>query len=105
METTGQGRPKSSANPRGRIAPDPLVLETLSRQIPPELVEQAVAIKQRRRRRHRKVPAAAAVWLVIAMGLWGDADIPSLWRQIVGTLASLWQAALGRKPPTKGALS
>jgi hypothetical protein len=105
METTGQGRPKSSVNPRGRIAPDPLVLEALCRQIRPELVDQAVAIKQRRRRRQRKIPAAATVWLVIAMGLWGDADIPGLWRQVVGVLASLWQAALGRKPPTKGALS
>jgi hypothetical protein len=106
MKTTGQGRPKSSADPRSyTIAPDPLVFEALSRQVRPELVEQAVAIKQRRRRRHRKIPAAATVWLVIAMGLWGDADIPGLWRQVVGTLASLWQAALGRKPPTKGALS
>ena len=105
MQTNGQGRPKSSVDPHGRIAPDPLVLEALSRQIRPELVERAVAIKRRRRRRHRQIPAAATVWLVIAMGLWGDADIPALWRQVVGTLASLWQAARGRKPPTKGALS
>lgn len=105
METTGHGRPMSSLDRCQYALPDPLVFEALSRQIRPELVRDAVSFKQRRRRRNRKVPAAATLWLVIAMGLWGDADIPGLWRQVAGTLASLWQAAQGLKPPTKGALS
>ena len=46
------------------------------------------------------------VWLVIAIGLWGDRDIPALWRQVAGTLHDLLQAAgLGQLPPGKSALS
>jgi len=47
----------------------------------------------------------AVIWLVIAIGLFGDQDMPSLWRQVVGTLASLWRAFAGIKPPCKSALS
>lgn len=39
------------------------------------------------------------------MGLWGDTDIPGLWRRVAGTVAPLWQALLGLKEPNKPALS
>src|SRR5215213_3999498 len=109
MHSTGHGGPLSSPAAFAAAAcgpPDPLVLEALARRIPPERVEAALAgTGGRRGRRVRKVPAHAVVWLVIAIGLWGDADVPSLWRQVVGTLASLWRAACGIKPPCKSALS
>ncbi len=47
----------------------------------------------------------AVVWLVIAIGLWGDLDIPAIWRQVAGTLRTLWLVARGRRPPCKSALS
>ncbi len=56
--------------------------------------------------RQRRLPASSVVWLVIAIGLWGDRDIPALWRQVAGTLHDLLQAAgLGQRPPGKSALS
>lgn len=105
MKSTGQGRPKSSADLFQNAPAKQVLIEAMSRQITPELVQKAVTIGGRRRRRRRKITAMATLWLVIAMGLWGDVDIPGLWRQVVGTLASLWQAANGMPPPTKAALS
>jgi len=35
----------------------------------------------RHSRRIRRLPAAAVVWLVIAIGIWTDLDIPAIWRQ------------------------
>src|SRR5206468_292209 len=109
MNHSGLGGPLSSAAAAAAAAawaPDPLVIEALTRHVRPEAVAAAVAgTAERRKRRNRKVPAHAAVWLVIAIGLWGDADVPALWRQVVGTLASLWLAARGVAPPCKSALS
>ncbi|MGD0769260.1 MAG: IS4 family transposase [Tepidisphaeraceae bacterium] len=86
--------------------PDVKTLEALSRHIPPERSEAALqGTGGGRQRRNRKVPASAVVWLVIAMGLWGDADVPSLWRQVVGTMAAPWEAVAGLGPPCKSALS
>jgi hypothetical protein len=83
-----------------------MVLEALSRHIPPQRIEASLdGTGGRRKRRNRKIPASAAVWLVIAIGLWGDADVPSLWRQVVGTMAALWQVVAGLRPPCKSALS
>ena len=45
------------------------------------------------------------VWLVIAMGLWGDLDQCSLWAQVMGTLRSLLAALAGVRLPSKSALS
>lgn len=105
MNVSGRGGPLSSVGPRAS-PPDPLVLEALTRHVRPEAVAAALAgTAGRRGRRNRKVPAPAAVWLVIAIGLWGDVDVRALWRQVVGTLASLWLAARGDPPPCKSALS
>jgi hypothetical protein len=104
MKATGQGRPLSSSD--SCVWADPLLLEALARHITSDLVEAALTgTNGRRKRRRRKIPAAATLWLVIAIGLWGDADVPALWRQVVGTLASLWRAARGARPPCKSALS
>jgi hypothetical protein len=104
MNSTGQGRPLSSSGVA--LSPDVKTLEALSRHIPPERIEAALeGTGGRCKRRNRKIPASAVVWLVIAIGLWGDADVPSLWRQVVGTMVSLWRAVAGLRPPCKSALS
>jgi hypothetical protein len=104
MNNTGQGWPLSSS--AVATMADVKTLEALSRHIPPERIEAAIeGTRGRRKRRNRKIPASAVVWLVIAIGLWGDADVPSLWRQVVGTMAALWQAVAGLRPPCKSALS
>jgi hypothetical protein len=36
----------------------------------------------RRSRRHRRLPAAAVAWLVVAMGLFADLSIPQVWRRL-----------------------
>ena len=81
-------------------------MEALARYIPPGLVKQVLQRTGRSSSRQRRLPAPSVVWLVIAIGLWGDRDIPALWRQVAGTLHDLLQAAgLGKPPPGKSALS
>lgn len=103
MGKIGQGRPPSTANVGGLS--NALVLEALSRYVPPERLEAALARTGRREVRIRRLPAMAVLWLVIAIGLWGDLDIPAIWRQVAGTLRTLWLVAQGRRPPCKSALS
>jgi len=45
------------------------------------------------------------VWLMLVMGLRADLDLPAMWRQVCGTMATLLLALAGSKPPTKSALS
>jgi hypothetical protein len=99
----GQGRP--DAIPIGRPGEGLPTLEALSRWIPPAQIYAALEQTQRHSKRIRKVPASAVVWLMVAIGLWGDDDIPALWRQVAGTLATFWDALRGRKPPSKSALA
>lgn len=103
MADIGQGGPRASTIGFGTS--DTVLLEAISRYVPPEGIDQALRQTGRQTCRMRKLPARAVVWLVIAIGLWGDLDIPSLWRQVVGTLLSLWYAITGQPPPTKSALS
>ena len=42
---------------------------------------------------------------MIAIGIWSDLDIPAIWRQVVGTLRSLFLAVALKRPPSKSALS
>ena len=45
------------------------------------------------------------MWLVIAIGIWTDLDIPATFRQVVGTLRSLLLVMSVNHPPCKAALS
>jgi hypothetical protein len=103
MKDIGHGRPLASTNGSG--LPDTVLLEAISRHVRPEWIDDALRQTGRQTCRTRKLPAPAVVWLVIAIGLWGDLDIPSLWRQVIGTLRSLWCVAAGQPPPGKSALS
>ena len=103
MRKIGQGRPYSGVDVGG--ISNTVVLEALSKYVPPACLDQALEGVGCGKTRIRKLPARAVIWLVIAIGLWGDLDIPAVWRQVVGTLRSLWLAAAGRLPPCKSALS
>lgn len=99
----GHGGPTAS---RGLFVPaEVLVLEAISRYIPPDQIRQVLAQTGRQSLRIRKAPAPAVVWLVLLMGLRSDLDIPAMWRQVCGTMAALVLALVGRGPPTKSALS
>jgi len=100
MGIIGQGRPNGESN-----FSDEFLFEALTRYVPTQTIDRVLTKTDRQSRRVCKAPAPAVVWLVIAIGLWGDASITSLWRQVVGTLASLWLAAAGRKLPGKSTLS
>jgi len=99
----GQGRQEALRIVRPSWGPT--TLESLARWVPPQQVQAALELTGRQSIRVRKIPASAVVWLMIAIGLFGDDDIPALWRQVTGTLASLWIALEGGKPPTKSALA
>jgi hypothetical protein len=45
------------------------------------------------------------VWLVIALGIWSTANIPTIWRRLSGTLRALLGALGRRRPPVKSAFS
>lgn len=103
MNDIGHGGPRASTNGSG--LPDAVLLEAISRHVRPEWIDDALRQTGRQTCRTRKLPAQSVVWLVIAIGLWGDLDIPSLWRQVTGTLRSLWYVIAGQPPPGKSALS
>ena len=82
-----------------------IVLEALARFIPPETIRSVLTQTGRQSQRIRRLPATAVVWLAIAIGIWTDLDIPAIWRQVVGTLRSLFLALDAKHPPCKSALS
>ena len=103
MKAVGYGGPEAEA---GLGLPAPvIVFEALSRFIPPQTIRLVLANTGRQTRRIRRLPAAAVVWLVIAIGIWTDLDVPAIWRQVVGTLRSLFLSLDARHPPYKSALS
>jgi hypothetical protein len=89
----------------GSALSNELLLEALVLYVPPEQIDKALRVTARQSHRQRKLPASAVVWLVIAIGLWGDLDIPSVWRQVTGTLVLLWRLMAGQSSPCKSALS
>lgn len=72
---------------------------------PPSEVDDVLKQTGRREKRVRKLPAAAVVWLIVLMGLRSDLDLPAMWRQVCGTLASLLLTLVGMRPPVKSALA
>lgn len=103
MDGTGQGRPVGGCRVWG-VASE-TALAALCEMIPPGWIESALARTGRESRRVRRLPAAAVVWLVIALGLFSEGDVPTVWRQIAGTLRTLLDAAKGLHPPVKSAFS
>lgn len=103
MDGTGQGRPVGGLCAWG--VPSETALGALCQMIPPGWIESALARTGRQSQRVRRLPAAAVVWLMIALGLFSEGDIPTVWRQIVGTLRTLLDAAKGLHPPVKSAFA
>ncbi len=75
MHAIGHGGPRTQA---GLEWPAPvIVLEALARFIPPETIQSGLTQTGRQDQRIRRLPATAVVWLVIAIGIWTDLDIPA----------------------------
>lgn len=90
---------------RGEWPAPGIVLEALSRFVSPDTIRSVLTQTGRHSRRIRRLPAAGVVWLVIAIGIWSDLNVPAIWRQVVGTLRSLLLVAALKRPPCKSALS
>ena len=103
MDGTGHGRPWAQIV--GERGEDHVMLEALCRFVDPATVRAVLRQTGAQSRRIRRLPAAAVVWLIIAMAVWRDRDIPSVWRQVWGTLRALWAAAASRRPICKSAFS
>jgi len=103
MGSIGQGGPSAAAEFRW---PEPsVVLEALSRRIPPERIAAVLEATGRTERRVRRLPAMAVVWLVICFGIWSEANVPTIWRRLGGTLRGLLAALDEQRPPVKSAFS
>jgi hypothetical protein len=89
---------------QGRLRASQLTLEALSDVIRREEIERCLRETGRQGVRLRKLPAFGVVWLVIGIGLFADGDLPTIWRQVEGTLARLWQVMAGIKPAGKSAI-
>jgi hypothetical protein len=103
MNDIGQGGPWAGIV--GRRWDDSLVLEALSQFVGPATIRQVLTATGKKSQRIRRLPAVAVVWLIIAMSIYRQVDIPSVWRQVVGTLASLWLAGTSHRPPCPSAFS
>jgi hypothetical protein len=95
VETIGHGWSDSSS----------VSFEALARIVRPQMIDDALTRARKHSIRIRKLPACGVVWLIIGIGLFAEVDIPSIWRQVVGTLASLWNAVAELKPACKGAIA
>jgi hypothetical protein len=82
---------------------NPLLLEAISKFVPPALIDKALTDTGHHSRRVRKLPATVVIWLVLLIGLRSDLDVPAMWRQLVGTLLSFLLRLVGRRPPSKSA--
>ena len=103
MLSIGHGGPYAPL--REEWPPPLVVLEALSQFVSPDTIRSVLTETGRHSHRIRRLPATAVVWLVIAIGIWSDLDIPAIWRQVVGTLRSLLLVLAARRPPCKGAFS
>jgi len=103
MKAIGHGGPESGV--RLELPAPTIVLEALSRFLPPETIGSVLTQTGRHSQRIRRISATATVWLVIAIGIWTDLDMPAIWRQVVGTLRSLFLVLEAKRPPSKSALS
>jgi hypothetical protein len=54
----------------------------LYRLLPPEQVHDLLRQTRRHSQRHRRLPAAAVLWLVVALGLLPQPSIPKVWRAL-----------------------
>lgn len=95
----------SEAIGSGRRWASQLTLEALSVVIHRGVIERCLRETGREGERLRKLPAIGVVWLVIGMGLFAQDDLPAIWRQVVGTLATLWRVLAGVKAAGKSAIS
>ena len=86
MCSIGQGGPGSSF--RDEWPAPIIVLEALSQFVSVETIRRVLTQTQRHSRRIRRLPAPAVLWLVMAIGIWTDLDIPAIWRQVAGSLQS-----------------
>jgi len=103
MSSIGQGGPRSALREEW---PTPIVvLEALTRFVPPATIRAVLTQTGRHSQRIRRLPATTVVWLVIAIGIWTDLDLPALFRQVAGTLRSLLLVMSADPPPCKAALS
>jgi len=103
MGSIGQGWPTT---PRDFRWPEEAVLvEALTRTIRPEQIDAVLAASGRKERRIRRLPSIAVVWLVICFGVWGQDNIPTIWRRLRGTSRALFAAMGDQRPPVKSAFS
>jgi len=102
-ESIGHGGPHSGIQVAGYD--DFALLETVSKYVPPALIDEILHQTGRREKRRRRAPAAAVTWLVLMMGLRSDLDIPAMWRQVCGVIHESLARLDGISPPTKSALS
>ena len=103
MMSIGHGGPEATGRLEWPSAA--IVLEALSQFVPPATIRSVLRQTGRQSQRIRRLPAEATVWLVIAIGIWTDLDIPAIWRQVVGTLRALWLVVANCRAPSKSALS
>lgn len=82
------------------------MLEVIAGYIRPAAIDRAIGHARRKKwRTQRRLGLRSVLWLVIAIGLYGDLDQPGVWRQIFGTAACGQQALRGERPPAKSAFS
>ena len=92
MHDIGQGGPWAGIV--GRRWDNSVVLEALNQFVGPTMLREVLVKTGKDSQRIRRLPAVAVVWLVIAMAIYRPLDIPSAWRQVIGTLRALWLAGV-----------
>lgn len=103
VKSIGTGAPSGPAD--FRWPEKSVVLEALSTMIRPGHIEAVLKATGRKERRRRRLPAAAVFWLVVGFGIWSEANVPTIWRRLCGTVRGLLRGLKRKRPPAKSAFS
>jgi hypothetical protein len=69
---------------------DQITLDLFAKTLPPATIEAALTATNRHAQRERQLPMAAIVLLIVAMNLWTQCAIPTVFRHLARGLRWLW---------------
>jgi hypothetical protein len=84
--------------PSDRKLATQLTLDIFAKTIPAAVIDHVLQQTQRTEQRHRRITMRAIVWLIIAMSIWRQCAIPTVYRHLTRGLRWIWPDAVPSIP-------